>query len=71
MTTVIIYALIGTKKVLYWVVNLSWREVVHLIWRGGQIMLAWPWSIEIGQMGSLCSFFPSYILVCGKSLVGK
>jgi len=58
MTTIIIYVLIGTRKVLYWVVNFFRREVVPLIRRGGQITPALGWSTEIGLKGSLCSVFP-------------
>ena len=57
-TTLIIYVLIGTRKVLFWVVNNFRRDVVPLIRRCGQINPALRWSIQIGRMGSLCSVFP-------------
>jgi len=62
MTTIIIYVLIGTRKVLLWVVNFFRREVVPLIRRGGQITPALGWSTEIGLKGSLCSVFPLNII---------
>ncbi len=53
MTTIIIYVLIDTRKVLYWVVN--------FFRRGGQITPALGWSTEIGLKGSLCSVFPLHV----------
>ena len=50
--------LIGTRKVLFWVVNLFRRDVVPLIRRGGQITPALGWSIKIGRRGSHCPIFP-------------
>lgn len=54
----IIYALIDTRKVRYWVVKFFRQEVVPFIRRGGQLTPALWWSIEIGLMGSLCLVFP-------------